>query len=290
MGRWVSSAAVLALAATSCSLFTDLGGLTPDPVEAGVDATTDAAKTDAGAGDGGPLTDGGRCSFTRGPSMVNLKPEPGKDYCIDSTEVTQAQYEAFLATNPSTSGQGAFCAANGSYAPDQTQPGCATQPFDPGAHPNYPVSCVDFCDAVAFCKWAGKRLCGRIGADAGPANYLGASALSDQWYVACSADGVRAYPYGNAYDAGACKGVEKPGDAGRVNVGSLATCEGGYPKLFDMSGNVGEWGDACDVDAGKCLVRGGGFTELASQLACSGVDGIPRLTPGVSFGFRCCAD
>ena len=78
------------------------------------------------------------------------------------------------------------------------------------AKDTFPVISVNWCDAYAYCKWAGKALCGKIGG--GPnlpadANY----APADAWYNACSEGGTRAYPYGATYDAAACNwGGQRP--------------------------------------------------------------------------------
>ena len=58
------------------------------------------------------------------------------------------------------------------------------QPSEPGADPEHPVTHVDFCDAVAFCAWAGKRLCGKIGG--GELSFAELSLASEsQWFAAC---------------------------------------------------------------------------------------------------------
>src|SRR5262249_6636582 len=102
------------------------------------------------------------CPSGRGPAMVLAKSLSGQTWCIDSTEGTQAQYAAFLADKAGdVSGQSAECQWNTSYVPLSA---CSRFPsFDPVARKNKPVSGVDWCDALAFCKWAGKRLCGAIG-------------------------------------------------------------------------------------------------------------------------------
>jgi len=72
------------------------------------------------------------------------------DYCIDSTEVTQGQYQTWLDTKPSTSGQISACSGNTSFAPSKN--------WTPASSPNYPVVGVDWCDAYAYCFGVGKRL------------------------------------------------------------------------------------------------------------------------------------
>jgi len=98
-----------------------------------------------------------RLPLRGGPNMVRVPTVDGRSYCIDATEVTQAQYSQFLFVKKGdTSGQEARCTWNMSY-------GVTCGGFDPVARGGYPVVCIDWCDAVAFCSWAGKRLCGKIG-------------------------------------------------------------------------------------------------------------------------------
>ena len=66
-----------------------------------------------------------------------------------------------------------------------------------------PVTCIDWCDAHAYCAWAGKRLCGSIGG--GPNIPSSVSiAGADQWYRACSHAGDHKFPYGDTYASGTC--------------------------------------------------------------------------------------
>ena len=188
------------------------------------------------------------------------------DYCIDSTEVTESQYAAFITAKGSdTSGQPAYCAWNTSYAP-RTSGGCTPTSFDPTNRPNHPVKCVDWCDAYAYCAWAGKRLCGRVtGGPLTPGSALGA------WQAACSREGTRAYPYGNNYIGNYCVSADYDGVSGYQPstdvlrpVASLPTCEGGYPGIWDMSGNLWEWEDSCDASSGAddtCQIRGSSFQQ-----------------------------
>ncbi|MDI1430002.1 formylglycine-generating enzyme family protein [Polyangium sorediatum] len=214
------------------------------------------------------------------PTMVPVASASGK-YCIDSTEVTNSQYAAWM---PSAAGmdtdQGPECAFNMSFVPAITPP-----------NDDHPVAHVDWCDAAAFCKWHGKRLCGKIGG--GPVPYADINnAATSQWHNACSGAGTLVYPYGGAYDAVACNGQDKMNGAS-VKVASLAGCVGGLPGLFDMSGNLSEWEDACDGTAGEndtCRRRGGGYASIATDLDCPTTGGGARGTANATTGFRCCVD
>src|SRR5262245_12465852 len=138
------------------------------------------------AGDGGTGGSGGMddpCGGTDGPEMIELD-----GFCIDSTEVTNAQYERFYdaVENGTTPDQPAPCSWNDSFAPN------ATGVNETGDHP---VRGVDWCDAYAFCAWAGKRLCG---SPAGGAATYDSPANEDEseWFAACSENGMKAFPYG----------------------------------------------------------------------------------------------
>ena len=214
-----------------------------------------------GATSSGGSTSTGACPGTGGPSMVELP----LGYCIDSTEVTTGQYQAWLDTNPSTTDQTSVCAWNGSFGP-----GCIWPPI----RPDIPVTCLDWCDAYAYCAAVGKRLCGRIGGGAAATGDYANAALS-QWYAACSSDGVNTYPYGSSYSGTACNGA----DAGNNNVftaaGSMPLCQSsvaGYTGIFDMTGNAWEWIDSCDGTGGPengCRAVGGAVnTETTGGLAC----------------------
>lgn len=203
------------------------------------------------------------------------------DYCIDSTEVSNAQYKAWLLKNPDGANQPMECAAN-SFVPMSGSP-----PAD-----DKPVVNVDWCDAYGYCKANGKRLCGKIGG--GPNSWADfAQPGLSQWLGACSKAGTQTYPYGNTYDIPACNvGDAQPDGGPSVSwpVGSAPTCEGGYPGIFDMSGNVWEWEDSCDPNSTKCRRRGGSYTSDATNVTCAVGGTLDRLSFASNGGFRCCAD
>ena len=162
----------------------------------------------------------------------------------------------------------------------------------PAGQSAHPVGFVDWCDAYAYCAWAGKRLCGKIGG--GATDYLQfANAGESQWMHACSAGGTRTFPYGDVYDGEACNGSDYPSATPTIEAGSESACEGGYPGLFDLSGNVREWEDACTGTLGAtdpCRIRGGAFDDEEESAACDEDYYAGRQIRAGSIGFRCCYD
>ena len=236
------------------------------------------AGSSGGGGDAGQA-----CPGTAGPDMV-VVPALGGTYCVDSTEVTNAHYAAFLAAaGTATDGQPSFCAFNTDFTPSAGWPATGME--------DHPVTSVDWCDAFAYCEWAGKRLCGKIGGGSLTRNGNDADATASQWFNACSAGGMQSYPYPGSYSASACNGVEL--NAGRVMaVGEATGCEGGFTGLFDMSGNAGEWLDACSGSAGGgdvCNVFGGSYLSGAADMTCASRTSANRSQDGPGLGFRCCA-
>lgn len=261
----------------------DSGTKDSSPVDTG---TKDSATVDV-AIDTGPVT----CATTP-TKVVSLG-----TWSIDPTEVTNAQYAAFLtAKGASTTGQPAYCAWNTSFAPAAGWP-AATAKCD------FPVVQIDWCDAYAYCAWAGKRLCGNPSGGATP--FDGANpvtAATSQWYAACSVGGIGKYPYGDVWSAGVCVDNAYDGMGGMptasdvtTRVGSAASCHGvagAYASIFDMVGNVREWEDDCDgtKDGGdNCRARGGAFSDASDKATCLATNAVHRNTVADNLGFRCCS-
>jgi hypothetical protein len=214
---------------------------------------------------------------TRGPTMVSVG-----SFWIDATEVTRAHYRAFLAAkNGDTSGQPDFCSWNTSYqAPEQELDG-----------DDLPVASVDWCDARAFCEWANKRLCGKIGG--GPLIYdESTDSGANQWYRACAGTNGAIYPYGFNFVAGHCND-ESAQNYQAIAVGSLSECRPAASAVFDITGNVIEWIDLCEASetdqTDQCQVRGGSYISNNLQARCNTVPTLDRDALGAPVGFRCCS-
>ncbi len=229
-------------------------------------------------------------------------------FCIDATETTRAQYAAFLASSP-TNVAGSACATN-AFGPHAEGEGCSAEELDLKRDVDHPVVCVDWCDAAAYCAWAGKRLCGRIGGESEPFDDVGAQndATKSEWFAACAGQGApRKYPYGADFVAGRCVdstvGKTAP-------VGSRAECHGppgtAEAAVYDLSGNVYEWVNSCQAGATadplnqSCLTRGGFFLtadtpEFAWSACAVAAPGTsvrntkPRGRSDDHIGIRCCA-
>ena len=256
------------------------------PPAAGDDARAEggADTVDTGADSGGnPASEASLpvnvCPTGPGPAMVLAGA-----FCIDSTEVTSAQYNDFLLAGPALTGQPSECDWNDSYLPGNGWT------FDPSAG-TLPIANVNWCDAYAFCAWAGKELCGKVGG--GPVDFADFAGADNEHYAACSNASTRIYPYGNTFRPTACNGVDQH-MMGVVPVGSLTGCQGGVPGLFDMSGNVEEWQNSCDGTAGasdSCRDGTGAFDygDPPDGTRCDFADYDARSGQFPDVGLRCCA-
>ncbi|WP_394820566.1 formylglycine-generating enzyme family protein [Pendulispora albinea] len=272
--------AVIGTGAFGCSILFDVGALSDG---GGASPTSD---------DGGGDAPGGACPEGKGPEMIRVGNDAGGDaaisFCVDTTEVTITQYRRFLEETKGDAGkQPRECAFNTSYEPLTEDGG---EP--PSAHADSPVVYVDWCDAYMYCTWAGKRLCGRVN---GGSAYHGAPGdpRESQWTFACSRNGARPYPYGMGFDTSLCNDGNG-GDPHLAPVKQFKGCEGGFTGLFDMSGNVAEWEDACK-DADQCPTRGGSYyigrdpdRDVFSCYVSFFSFDFTRQHRGRAVGFRCC--
>lgn len=282
-----------------------------DPVKAGAAGSAGSgAQVDASIGDADvEEAPEAQCpSGLPGPQMALVAGPKGTRYCIDTTEVTQAHYKKFVDTVgadlallskvPECSFQTTFDVivkpddSGGAY-------GCPGGVYEPATKGDQPMECVTWCSAYAYCLWAGKRLCGRIGGGAlADAETAFKDPQQSQWYNACSVGGKYTYQYGNTYDATCASPSPQPVT---VQQAGCSAKEPGYSSITGMCSGVAEWQDGCmksdcciETD---CAIAGGSYTSInndpssgAAALRCDrgglGVRGL--MGPGI--GFRCCLD
>ena len=246
-----------------------------------------------------------------GAKLIAVSDAKGGTYCIDQREVTNADYKQFVdAVGKVPAKQPKGCNLNDSYLPkivqeDTTEAGtCHAVYWKYDTEPDLPMICVDFCDAWSYCQWAGKRLCGVVGAGTAEPNFIDDIALdsiavstSSEWFNACSQGGTTKYPYGDTYAPGVCIDEVKVADAGKslqaVSDVSKSACHGGAPPfdaIYDLSGSVDEWQNICRTSG--CVAQGGGIANASSSdLSCAGGMGVSsRVALSPFRGFRCCAD
>ncbi len=279
--RWLVAALAGGLGAglaAGCALLVGIPdvSLGPDGGEAG--------SPSSGGDDAGPcgraLADG---AMRSGPDMVAVD-APLWRYCIDTTEVTVAQFNAYLLDSGTLVDPPARCASallDGSLA--------ALRLVDNETRDqDLPVDQVGECYAWSYCRWASKRLCGRIG-DGGP---ISASdpAETTEWGFACT-NGKQntAYPYGQEYDAAVCNTES----SGPVPVASMPGCHGltaPFDRIFDLSGNAWEYVNDLTLANGNADPWGGAWsTHANASCGPTGAFNGYVFDPGPS-GFRCCAD
>lgn len=199
-------------------------------------------------------------------------------FYMDKYEVTVAQYQKFLAANPS-----------------QTKPDNWNEQLQ---NSNRPVVYVSWHDAVAYCEWLSKQRGKRVRLPTEAEwEYAARGGLSGKKYPWGDEISSSQANYGNRWDSEWSKG---PGKYLR-EVGSYA--KNGY-GLYDMAGNVWEWCSSLyksypynradgreNMSASDARVlRGGSWFSIPTNCRCA-----YRVRPAPTFrdvnvGFRCAQD
>lgn len=230
-------------------------------------------------------------------------------YSIDATEVTRAQYAAWLATNPDVS-YSEHCVGKTTHVPPDW---CMQSDYvcqnNCGKHPQV---CVDWCDANDYCQAMGKKLCSAIPGEAPYMQGYRNMNNKSEWYRACTSNalqGTHLYPYGDTYDPQACNGHDNAitgggtGHGTTVEVGSLSGCQGtgAYAGIYDLVGNVQELEDYAHTTVypytPKAGLRGGSFWNSylpnfpSSEInRCDANVADENPFPDSGTGFRCCSE
>jgi hypothetical protein len=265
-GLGVAVVAWIAVATPACSLVLSTDGFegAPNASESGTGIRAPGSDSDAGSftpsGTGGAgaadAGNGAVCTPKRGEKGARGIPTdgPAGPYCIDAAEVTNAEYAAFLTATLDgvTAPRTGICLTKTTHVPKQGFPA-------PPALAQRPVVFVDYCDASAYCAWAGKRLC-RGGGELDARD----AARRGEWYLAC----------------------ERSAPGLSDMLGSVAewedACEGGLREVARPGGIL-------------CSVRGGApaFTEddpsFDSREGCAARAAVDFRHASATLGFRCCS-
>ncbi len=317
------------------------GGTAGTSGMAGTSGTSGTGGTGGTAGTGGtgntPLEP--RTTACPGaPGMVGAELAGGHCFKIDALPVTRGEFHRWAEAHKATSGpRGHLEKQNCDYgvapwreasyawwdphpdgdptASDLVAEICAFTWPPPPSEEQRPMSCVDWCQAAAYCSGQGKRLCGEgvVVDELDGRGYTEAlvDPSRDEWYSACSAVGTRSLPYGNSYEQGRC---DSPGIRPATCVGNpdcyswwrpdaYPGCEGGFSGLRMMGPVYTEWTGVCDrPDADgveddpehprgmRCLVRGGCGRGWWQSIRSPEDNAYPEFERAPVSLFRCCSD
>ena len=176
---------------------------------------------------------------------------------IDKFPVTNRRYAAFV---QATAAQAPFDWSHGRPTSAQLE---------------HPVRYVGRRDAIAFAKWAGKRL-----------------PTAAEWEKAARGTDGRLYPWGNEFDSAACQ--HDPGGVVPPTGTALVTAhqQGASPYgVMDLVGNIAEYcGDGPGPDT--AYIKGSSWlTALPLNLRCASVGLSGAENNALDFiGFRCAKD
>jgi formylglycine-generating enzyme required for sulfatase activity len=198
------------------------------------------------------------------PDLLAMQPYQEVDlpsFWIDKYEVTNSQYRQFL------------------QATGHRPPLAWLDKGFPKGMEDRAVSGVDYHDALAYSRWAGKRL-----------------PTEAEWEKAARGAEGRLWPWGNQWKSGQCR----MDDSGRGPLLAQPAPVGSFPQdssvygVMDMAGNVMEWveGKLEEPFRYTAITKGGGFAVAAPYLfLASSRIAQPKGNGSVDYiGFRCAKD
>jgi formylglycine-generating enzyme required for sulfatase activity len=178
-------------------------------------------------------------------------------FCLDLTEVTAGAY-AQCVESKKCSADGVRCAAQATY-------GDATKA-------DHPINCVDWAQAVAYCKAQGKRL-----------------PSEEEWEWAARGQGEgREYPWGEGDARSKVCWSGATDRSGTCKVGEFVAGDG-FGGFHDLAGNVWEWTASKYTPKDDARVnRGGGWisNRIADLRASNRYSDDPGNRTAYD-GFRC---
>lgn len=235
----------------------------------------------------------GRIGFEIGVDELPQRRVYLRSFYIDRYEVTESQYLEFLKATGSKKYPGYWKEAG-------------REDRFPDGYDSYPVSDIDWFDAVSYCRWAGKRL-----------------PTEAEWEKAARGTDARLWPWGNRFEPGRANTLESsavwtaPEGQQRYNVAGWKSPVGSHPEdvspygVYDMAGNVREWTSTAyqsypgntmrtvKDDGSFKIIRGGSYltaailSRTATRLAVLPTVGL-RSADGwhsdYTYGFRCARD
>lgn len=155
----------------------------------------------------------------------------------------------------------------------------------------YPLNCMSWYEAFAFCIWDGGRL-----------------PTEAEWeYAAAGGAQNRLYPWGNAAPDAARANSYDSDQSSKIVVGSKLTSGSGYYGHADLAGSMWEWAfdwydgtyygttsapAVCNNCANQAvgshrILRGGGWYDGANYLRAAFRNAFTPATRGHFIGFRC---